>query len=169
MLLKFVSERMLDNNKNVSNEDDVSFSKDYHKNCWNITRNETWELDVLSFLRSQWVEHASILSLCHGIFTHWSIFSIPLLLWKKGSAGPLTQWRQLVSCNLSWYSHGRFDLKIERSVKTPLQESSEVLYAPTHRLLVSFKECTRSVAWFLLKIWKRDITESRFYISSPIK
>ena len=80
-----------------------------------------------------------ILSLCHGIFTDWSIFSTPFLLWKKGSSGPVTQWRQLVSCDWLWHSHGsliqsRFDLKINRSMKTPWQEYSWVAcsysYAP---------------------------------------
>ena len=72
-----------------------------------------------------------ILSLCHGIFTDWSIFSTPFLLWKKGSSGPVTQWRQLVSCDWLWHSQGsliqsRFDLKINRSMKTPWQKYSEV-------------------------------------------
>ena len=71
------------------------------------------------------------LQLCHGIFTDWSIFGTPLLLWKKGSSGPVTQWRQLVSCDWLWQSHGgliqsRFDLKINRSMKTPWQEYSWV-------------------------------------------
>ena len=70
-------------------------------------------------------------SLCHGIFIDWSIFSTPFLLWKKASSGPVTQWRQLVSCDWLWHSHGsliqsRFDLKINRSMKTPWQKYSEV-------------------------------------------
>ena len=44
------------------------------------------------------------LSLCHGIFTDWSIFSTPFLSWKKRSSGPVTQWRQLVSCYWLWLS-----------------------------------------------------------------
>ena len=72
-----------------------------------------------------------ILSQCHGIFTDWSIFNTPFLLWKKGSSGPVTQWRQLVSCDWLWHSHGsliqsRFDLKINRSMKTPWQKNSWV-------------------------------------------
>ena len=72
-----------------------------------------------------------ILSLCRGSFTDWSSFSIPFLLWTKGSSGPVTQWRQLVSCDWSWYSHGslipgKFHLKINRSMKTPWQEYSGV-------------------------------------------
>ena len=47
-----------------------------------------------------------ILSLCHGIFTDWSIFSTPFLLWEKGSSGPVTQWRQVVSCDWLWHSRG---------------------------------------------------------------
>ena len=47
-----------------------------------------------------------ILSLCHGIFTDWSIFSTPFLWWKKGSSGLVTQWRQLVFCDWLWHSHG---------------------------------------------------------------
>ena len=35
-----------------------------------------------------------ILSLSHGIFTDWSIFITPFLLWTKGSSGPVTKWRQ---------------------------------------------------------------------------
>ena len=73
-----------------------------------------------------------ILSLCHGTLTNWSIFSTPFLLWKEGSSGPVTQWRQLVSCDWLWHSHGsliqsRFDLKINRSMKTPWQEYSCML------------------------------------------
>ena len=54
-------------------------------------------------------EHATpILSLCHRIFTDWSIFSIPFLLWKKGSSGPVTSfsflWLVIV---LPWESHFR--------------------------------------------------------------
>ena len=76
--------------------------------------------------KSQWVG-ASIPSLCHGIFTDWSIFTVPFLLWQKGSSGPVTQWRQLVSCDWSWHSHGslilgKFDLKINWSTKTSWQE-----------------------------------------------
>jgi len=47
----------------------------------------------------------SWLSLCHGIFTDWSIFITPFLLWKKGSSGPVTQWRQLVPRDCSRHSH----------------------------------------------------------------
>ena len=52
-------------------------------------------------------------------------------MWKKGSSGSVTQWRQLVSCDWSWHSHGslipgKFDLKINRSMKTPWQEYSGV-------------------------------------------
>ena len=72
-----------------------------------------------------------ILSLCHGIFTDWSIFSTPFLLWKKGSSAPVTHWRQLVSCDWLWHFHGsliqsRFDLKVNRSMKTPWQKYSRV-------------------------------------------
>ena len=66
------------------------------------------------------------LQLCHGICTDWSIFGTPLLLWKKGSCGPVTQWRQLVSCDWSGDSHGRFYLKINPSMKTLWQEYSGV-------------------------------------------
>ena len=74
-----------------------------------------------------------ILSLCHGIFTVWSIFSTPLFFWKKGSSGPVTQWRQWVSCDWLWHSRGsliqsRFHLKINRSMKTPWQEYGCLLY-----------------------------------------
>jgi len=52
-------------------------------------------------------------------------------VWKKGSSGPVTQWRQLVSCHWSWHSHGslvrgKFDLKINRSTRPPWQEYSGV-------------------------------------------
>ena len=72
-----------------------------------------------------------ILSLCQGIFTDWSIFSTPFLLWNKDSSGPVTQWRWLVSCDWLWHSHGsliqsRFDLKTNRSMKTSWQEYSWV-------------------------------------------
>ena len=65
-----------------------------------------------------------ILSLCHDIFTDWSIFSTLFLLWKKASSGPVTLWRQLVSCDWLWHSHWsliqrRFNLKINRSMKRP--------------------------------------------------
>ena len=45
----------------------------------------------------------------------------------RGSSGPVTWWRQLVSCDWSWHSHGsltsgKFELKIKRSMKTPWQE-----------------------------------------------
>ena len=51
------------------------------------------------------LEHATpILSLCHGIFTDWSIFSIPFP--NKGSSASVTQWRQLVSCDWLRHSHG---------------------------------------------------------------
>ena len=82
--------------------------------------------------RSRWVgacnSHSKPMS---RIFTDWSIFSIPFLLWKKGSSGPVTQWRQLVSCDWSWHSYGslipgKFDLKINRSMKTLWQEYSGV-------------------------------------------
>ena len=83
-----------------------------------------------------------ILSLCHGIFTDWSIFSTPFLLWTKGSSGAVTQWRQLVSCDWLWHSHrsliqSRFDLKINRSMKMPWQKV--VLHGPAHmhRLLAT--------------------------------
>ena len=66
-----------------------------------------------------------ILSLCHGIFTDWSIFSTPFLL----------------SCDWLWHSRGsliqsRFDLKINRSMKT---------HAPTHRLLC------KQISWLKLR------------------
>ena len=68
-------------------------------------------------IKSRWAgAWTPILSLCHGIFTDWSTFSTPFLLWKKGHSSPVTQWRQLVSCDWLWHSHGsliqsRFDLK----------------------------------------------------------
>ena len=79
------------------------------------------------------LEHATpILSLCHGIFTDWSVFSIPFLFYNKGSSAPVTHWRQLVSCDWSWHSHesltpSRFDQKMNRSMKTPWQEYSGVV------------------------------------------
>ena len=55
-------------------------------------------------------------------------------LWKRGSSGPVTQWRQLVSCDWLWHSHGsliqsRLDLKINQSMKTPWQECSGVAFS----------------------------------------
>ena len=89
---------------------------------------------------------------CHGIFTDWSIFSTPFLLWKKGSSGPVTQWRQLVSCDWLWHSHGsfiqsRFDLKINRCMKTPWQENSWVAcsYTQAPATIESFKTEKRSI------------------------
>ena len=46
---------------------------------------------------------------------------------KKGSSGPVTQWHQLLTCDLSWHSHGslitgKFDRKINRSTETSWQE-----------------------------------------------
>ena len=54
-------------------------------------------------------------------------FSIPFLVWKKDRCGPVTQWRQLVSCDWPSHSHGshfpgKFNLKINRSMKTPWQK-----------------------------------------------
>ena len=65
------------------------------------------------------------------------MFSTPSLLLKKGSSGAVTHWRQLVSCDWLWHSHGsliqsRFDLKINRAMKTPWQE-----YSCMHLLLGS--------------------------------
>ena len=82
-----------------------------------------------------------ILSLGHGIFTDWSIFSTTFLLWKKGISSPVTQWRQLSSCDWLCHSHGsiiqsRFDLKINRSMKMLWQELIVELHAPTHRPLL---------------------------------
>ena len=94
--------------------------------------NYTPESWLSSCIRSRWEgDKTPILSLCQGIFTDWSIFRIPFLLWKKGSSGPVAQWRQLVSCDWSWHSHGslipgKFDLKINQSMKTPWQEYSGV-------------------------------------------
>ena len=74
-------------------------------------------------------EHGSpILTLCHGIFTDRSVFSIPFLLWKKGCSGTVTQ---DVKSVWSWRSqgsliHGKFDLKIYQSMKTSWQECVEV-------------------------------------------
>ena len=50
---------------------------------------------------------------------------------KKGSSGPVTQWRQLLSCDWSWHPNGsliprRFYRKVNRSKKTPRQEYSGV-------------------------------------------
>ena len=58
-------------------------------------------------------------------------FKYPSVLWKKGSSSPVRQLRQLVSCDWSWHSHGslipgKFDLKINRSMKTPWWECSGV-------------------------------------------
>ena len=50
-------------------------------------------------------EHATPILCCHGIFADWSIFSIAFLFWKEDSSGPVTRWRQLVSCHWSWHSH----------------------------------------------------------------
>ena len=100
--------------------------------------------------RSRWEGSCnSIPSLSHGVFTDWYIFSIPFLLWKKGSSGLGTQWQQLVSCDWSWDSHGslipgKFDLKINRSIKNPWQEYK--LLAPTHRLLLVYNSHTSSYA-----------------------
>ena len=89
-------------------------------------------LQVLRQSRNRWVgacnSHTKPMS---QLFTDWSIFSITFLLWKKDSSGPVTQWRQLLSCYWSWRSHGslipgKFDLKINRSMKTSWQECSEV-------------------------------------------
>ena len=56
---------------------------------------------------SWWVGLSTpILSLCHSIFKDWTIFSPHFLLWNKGSSCAVTQWRQLVSCDWSWHSHG---------------------------------------------------------------
>ena len=76
---------------------------------------------ILHLIRSRWV----------GACNSWSIFSTPFLLWQKGSSGPVTQGRQSVSCDWSWHSHGslipgKFDLKINRSIKTPWQEYSGI-------------------------------------------
>ena len=50
--------------------------------------------------RADQLEHATpILSLCHGIFTDWSIFSIPFLFYNKCSSAPVMHWRQWVSCD----------------------------------------------------------------------
>ena len=64
------------------------------------------------------LEHAtSILSLSDGIFKDWSFFWHTFSLLNNGSSAPVTQWRQLVSCDMSSHSHGslipaEFDLKI---------------------------------------------------------
>ena len=50
-------------------------------------------LGPLLFLLSgadEWEHATPILSLCHGLFAAWSNFSIPFLLWKKGSSGSVT-------------------------------------------------------------------------------
>ena len=93
-------------------------------------RTATWNQFVLSGAEEQELA-TPILILCHGIFTDWSIFSTRFLVWKKGSSGPVTQWRQLVSCDWLWHSHGsliqsRFNLKINRSIKMPWQKYSGV-------------------------------------------
>ena len=72
-----------------------------------------------------------VTSLCPGLFTDWSIFSLTFLLWKKGSSAPVTQWRQLVSFDWSWHSQeslvpGNFELNINPSMKTPWQKCSRV-------------------------------------------
>ena len=111
------------NNRPLSRSRHFGFETrlDGHENC----QDGEWSL---SGVDEQQHAHP-ILSLCHGIFTDWSIFSTPFLLWKKGS--PVTQWRQLVSCDWSWHSHGsliqgKFDLKINRSMKIPWQKYSGV-------------------------------------------
>ena len=68
-----------------------------------------------------------ILSFCHVVFADWSILVYLFFCERKAVPVQLTQWRQLVSFNWSWHSHGsltpgNLDLKINRSVKTPWQE-----------------------------------------------
>ena len=95
--------------------------------------NDTPVSWLLSCIRSRWEGYTTpMLSLCQGIFTDWSIFSVPFLLRKKSSSCSVTQQRQLFSCDWPWHSHGNllpgnFDLKINRlSVKLPWQEYSGV-------------------------------------------
>ena len=46
----------------------------------------------LSHAGADHLEHATaILSLCHGIFTDWSILSIHFLFYNKGNSAPVTQ------------------------------------------------------------------------------
>ena len=82
---------------------------------------------VLCFFTLKYVRLRPQNSVCHGIFTDRSIFCMPILLWKRDSSGPVTQWRQLVSCDWSWHSHrglipGKFDQKINRSENAAYQE-----------------------------------------------
>ena len=84
-----------------------------------------WSMGVFSLLRKihSWKPGMTkVKSIFHGILTDWSILTMPFPLSKKGSSGPVTQWRQLVSCDWSRHSHGslihgKFDLKINRSMK----------------------------------------------------
>ena len=79
-------------------------------------------------------EHGSpILTLCHGIFTDRSVFSVLFLFWKKCCSRTVTQDVKSVYFNWSWRSqgsliHGKCDLKLNQSMKTSWQEC--VVVAP---------------------------------------
>ena len=111
-------------------------------------------------------EHATpALSLCHGIFTDWSIFSIPFLLWKKGSSGPVTQWRQLVSCDWSWHSHGsliigKFVIKMNHYQKTPWQKYSGVA--------CSYSEAPDVMYYYGTYIW-HELNSALLFVSATKK
>ena len=80
----------------------------------------------------------------HGIFTDPSIFRMPFLFRRKHSSG----WRnsiKLVSFNWSWHSHGshshgKVDLKINQSMKTPWQECEEIARCKCLNLLLLIKQ-----------------------------
>ena len=84
--------------------------------------------------RSRWVGACKAYTEHVTAFFRLIYFSIPFLLWKKGTSGSVTQWRQLFSCDFSWHSHGsliqrKFDLKINRSLKTLWQEYRGVAWS----------------------------------------
>ena len=114
-------------------------------------------------IRSRWVgacnSHTKLIS---RSFTDWLIFSIPSLLWKKGSSRPVTRWRQTVSCDWSWHSHGclipgKFDLKINLSVNSPWQEYRGVASAPLKIFEYSIS-CRRGLT---RKLWGAAILDDK--------
>ena len=98
------------------------------------THHKTPSVVIISMTHLPYQEHAtSILNLCHGIFTKWSIFSIPFLSWNRAVTVQRRSDVKLVSCDRSWRSHGslipgKFDLTINQFIKTPWQECSIVPY-----------------------------------------